>query len=160
VVTELQRLFGLGRPGWRLLHCGWVVVCSAASRICHFPGHHLVSRYLRLGKLTERDLFFATQAGIVRVALVPADELVRLLADARVIPSPRLVLAIIHTVADRPGYYDLAGQTFTSSLPLNDAGKNVEVFIDSSHHFSPSEKKPALDGTQWLNCTLHAWRHL
>lgn len=72
---------------------------STAGGICHFASDHLVSGNLRLGKLAERDLLGATQVGEVRVILVPAAELARLLAHTRIALSPpRFGLAVTHVL--------------------------------------------------------------
>jgi len=46
-----------------------------ASQIGHFASHHLISDYVHLGNLAERNRLRIAQIGVVRVVLVRATEL-------------------------------------------------------------------------------------
>ena len=147
MAAEFQRLLGALHPHRWLRHGGRVVVRGAAGRIRYFPGHHLLRSNLRLGEFAEWDLLRTAQVGEVRVVLVPAAELVRLLADAGIpLPPPGLGIAVVHAVTDRPGDGDLTGQTFASGLTPKSTSEDVEVFFSCGHNFSPDEKKPAHGG--------------
>ncbi|MNY51379.1 hypothetical protein D3C86_1869600 [compost metagenome] len=109
---------------------------GTAGGVRHLAGYHLVSGDLRLSKFTEWDRLRATQVNVVRVVLVPAAELVRLLAYAGVpFAPPGLGLAVVHTVTNRPGHGDLASQGFAAGLAPECAGKDVAVSICDSHSF-------------------------
>jgi len=116
VTTKPERSRGINRPAWRL-DAGRVVMRSAASGVGYLSVDHLASGNTRLRQLAERDLFHTDQELIVGVVLVPATELVRLLAHAGVaFAPPRFGLAVVHTVADRPDHGNLASQCFTARL--------------------------------------------
>lgn len=133
MVTERQHLLGLRRPGWGLLHGDRAVMRGAVGWIGHLAVDYLVSGDPCLGQLAERNLLRAAQIGEVRVALVPATELVRRLAHAGIIlPPPRIEFAVVHSVANGPGHGDLTGQGFAACLAPQRARKNVAVFTVAS----------------------------
>ena len=114
VPAQLERLLCLRCPCWRL-NAGGVVMRGAAGGVRHLAVDHLVCGNPALRQLAERDLLHADQELIVRVGLVPAAELVRLLADASVaLAPPRIGLSIKNTVADRPGHGDLTGRALAA----------------------------------------------
>jgi len=120
---------------------------GAAGRVRHLAVDHLVSSDQALSQLAERDFLHADQELIVRVGLVPATELVRLLAYASVaLAPPCLLFSIKPTVADRPGHGDLASCSFAASLTPQRAGEDVAVFFGYRHHFSPGKKYPLNGG--------------
>ena len=147
MVAELQRLHGTPRPNRWLRYGGRVVVRGAAGGIGLLSGHHLVSGDPCLSELAERDHLRAAEIGEVRIVLVPAAELVRFLAHADIsFAPPRFGLAVVHAVADRPGYGDLAGKGFSAGFTPQRSGKDVAVIIGCSHAFLRAKKIPLSGG--------------
>lgn len=147
VPAQPQGLLCLRCPRRRRLYAERVIVRRANGWTRHLSVDHLVGSDPGLRQLPGRDLLCSDEIGEVRVVLVPAAELVRLLAHTGVsLTPPRTGLPIKHAVADRLGHGDLAGRTFAAGLAPQGAGKDVAVFIGYSHHFSPDEKNPLFSG--------------
>lgn len=121
-------------------------------RVRHLAIDNMVSGNAGLCQLAERDRFSAGQGREARVVRVPAAKLIFGLAHAGIVLTPpRFFPAIIHTIANGPGYGDLARQAFASGLPPQSAYEDVSVLFSCGHHFSPGEKNHSkAANTCWL----------